>query len=65
MALIALFISWFAVTNKTLAFQQSIYGEKFSNGGKWMVVLTSVLLFYISLSYISALNFNPFIYFRF
>ena len=65
MAIIALGISWFAVTNKTLAFQQSIYGEKFSNGGKWMAVLASIALFYISLSYISALNFNPFIYFRF
>lgn len=65
MAVIALLTSWFAITNKTLAFQQSIYGEKFSNGGKWMIVFVSVMLFYISLSYISALNFNPFIYFRF
>ena len=65
MACVALFISWFAVTNKTLAFQKIIYGEAFSGAGKWLVVLTSVLLFYISLSYISALNFNPFIYFRF
>ncbi|MFO0356379.1 MAG: MBOAT family O-acyltransferase [Sphingobacteriaceae bacterium] len=65
MAILALIISWFAITNKTLAFQQKIYGEKFSNNGKWLVVLTSVMLFYISLSYISALNFNPFIYFRF
>ncbi|MBK7309723.1 MAG: MBOAT family protein [Sphingobacteriaceae bacterium] len=65
MAVIALLISWFAITNKTLAMQQSLYGEKFSNNGKWMVVLSSIVLFYVSLSYISALNFNPFIYFRF
>jgi alginate O-acetyltransferase complex protein AlgI len=65
MAILALMISWFAITNKTLAFQKKIYGEAFSDGGKWMAVLTSIALFYISLSYISALNFNPFIYFRF
>ncbi len=65
MAVIALLISWFAITNKTLAMQQSLYGEKFSNNGKWMLVLSSIVLFYVSLSYISALNFNPFIYFRF
>ncbi len=65
MACIALFISWFAITNKTFAFQQKIYGESFTNNGKWLVVFSSVLLFYVSLSYISALNFNPFIYFRF
>ncbi len=65
MAVIALLISWFAITNKTLAMQQSLYGEKYSSNGKWMVVLSSIVLFYVSLSYISALNFNPFIYFRF
>jgi len=65
MAILALMISWFAITNKTLAFQKKIYGEAFSDGGKWMAVFTSIALFYISLSYISALNFNPFIYFRF
>ncbi|MDZ4666088.1 MAG: MBOAT family O-acyltransferase [Bacteroidota bacterium] len=65
MAVIALLISWFAITNRTLALQQQLYGEKFSNNGKWIVVLSSIVLFYVSLSYVSALNFNPFIYFRF
>lgn len=65
MAFLALLISWFAITNKTLALQQRMYGEKFTSGGKWLVVLASIVLFYVSLSYISALNFNPFIYFRF
>jgi alginate O-acetyltransferase complex protein AlgI len=65
MAIIALLISWFAITEKTYAIQQKIYGEKFSANGKWMVVLSCVVLFYVSLSFVSALNFNPFIYFRF
>jgi alginate O-acetyltransferase complex protein AlgI len=65
MAVIALLISWFAITNKTLAMQQKLYGENFTGNGKWLVVLGSIALFYFSLSYISALNFNPFIYFRF
>lgn len=65
MAIIALIISWFAITEKTKAIQTTLYGENFSSAGKWMVVTTSILIFYVSLSYISALNFNPFIYFRF
>ena len=65
MAVLALFISFFAFTNKTKQIQQKVYGEIFSNSGKWLAVLGSILLFYISLSYISALDFNPFIYFRF
>ncbi len=65
MAIIALIISWFAITEKTKAIQTTLYGESFSSAGKWMIVTTSILIFYVSLSYISALNFNPFIYFRF
>ncbi|MBL7918591.1 MAG: MBOAT family protein [Bacteroidia bacterium] len=65
MATLALIISMFAIFPKTLSIQQKLYGENFSSTGKWALVLASVSLFYISLSYISALNFNPFIYFRF
>lgn len=65
MACLALFISWFAIFPKTIALQQKMYGEVFSPSSRWMVVFASVALFYISLSYISALSFNPFIYFRF
>ncbi len=65
MAGLALLISFFTITNKTKLFQQKLYGEKFSDSGKWLAVLGGTILFYISLSYISALDFNPFIYFRF
>lgn len=65
MATLALIISMFAIFPKTLSIQQKLYGENFGSTGKWALVLASVSLFYISLSYISALNFNPFIYFRF
>jgi len=65
MALLALLFSWFAITEKTQAIQQKLYGESFSANGKWMLVLSSIALFYLSLSFVSALNFNPFIYFRF
>jgi alginate O-acetyltransferase complex protein AlgI len=65
MAVIAAVFSFFAVTQKTYSLQQKVYGENYSGGGRWLVVLAGTVLFYISLSYISALDFNPFIYFRF
>ncbi|MDO8999132.1 MAG: MBOAT family O-acyltransferase [Bacteroidota bacterium] len=65
MASVALVFSFFAITKPTQQIQEKIYGESFSNSGKWLAVFVSITLFYISLSYISALDFNPFIYFRF
>jgi alginate O-acetyltransferase complex protein AlgI len=65
MAVLALLISLFAVVPKTLGWQQQLYGERFSANGRWLAVLAGVVLFYISLSFIAALDFNPFIYFRF
>ncbi len=65
MAIVATVISFFAVTSKTKELQNKIYGENFSPSAKWAVILCGVTLYYISLSYVSALNFNPFIYFRF
>src|SRR5690606_26928222 len=65
MAVLALIISLFAITQKTKNIQNKIYGENFSDTGRWVAVLAGGVLFYISLSYVSALNFNPFIYFRF
>ena len=65
MAILATLLSLFAISQKTKTIQEKIYGEDFSYTGKWLAVLGGVLLFYTSLSYISALDFNPFIYFRF
>jgi alginate O-acetyltransferase complex protein AlgI len=65
MACIAALISFFALSARTKEIQNKIYGESFTNSGRWAVLLCGIILYYISLSYVSALNFNPFIYFRF
>jgi len=65
MASLAFLFSFFAITKSTQTFQDKLYGEQFSNAGKWLAVLVSIVLFYTSLSFITALDFNPFIYFRF
>lgn len=65
MAVVALVFSFFAITRKTKQIQEKVYGENFSDSGKWLAAVTGIVLFYISLSYVSALDFNPFIYFRF
>jgi alginate O-acetyltransferase complex protein AlgI len=65
MAALAFLFSFFAITSSTQTLQDKLYGEKFSNSGKWLAVLVSIVLFYTSLSFITALDFNPFIYFRF
>jgi alginate O-acetyltransferase complex protein AlgI len=65
MLILAFAISFFAITPKTKSIQQQLYGEKLSPSARWALVLGSFILFYVSLSYVSALDFNPFIYFRF
>lgn len=65
MAVVALLISFFAVTSKTKALQNKLYGEAFTENGKWLAMFGGIILYYVSLSYVSALTFNPFIYFRF
>ncbi|MBA3664794.1 MAG: MBOAT family protein [Bacteroidetes bacterium] len=65
MAIVAAIFSFFAITQKTYVLQQKVYSENFSGSGKWFAVITGIVLFYVSLSYVSALDFNPFIYFRF
>jgi alginate O-acetyltransferase complex protein AlgI len=65
MAILASVISFFALFRGTQAIQDKLYGEQFAGTGKWSVVAGGLCLYYIALSYISALDFNPFIYFRF
>lgn len=62
---LACVFSFFAFIPKTQAVQDTVYGEKFTNSSKNLLLLVSIALFFISLTYISALDFNPFIYFRF
>ncbi len=65
MAILATIISFFTLFQRTKNLQLRLYGETFSNSGKWLAMLGGIILFYISLSFVSALDFNPFIYFRF
>jgi alginate O-acetyltransferase complex protein AlgI len=65
MCAIAIVLSFFALSKKTEAIQDRLYGETFSETGRWLAVVGCLVLFYVSLSFISALEFNPFIYFRF
>jgi len=64
-AILASVLSFFTLSAFTQRVQDRLYGEQFSAGGRWLAVLGSSVLFYISLSFISSLDFNPFIYFRF
>ncbi len=65
MLAIALFFSFFSLHNYTLNIQNKVFGESFSANGRRMALIAGLLLYYLSLSFISALDFNPFIYFRF
>lgn len=62
---LAVFFSFFAFTSFTKNIQAKVYGEGHTPAGNILLLSTSIVLFYISLSYIAALDFNPFIYFRF
>ena len=62
---LAFVISFFTINKKTLQLQQKLYNESFTVNTRWLAAMVSIVLFYISLSFISALDFNPFIYFRF
>lgn len=62
---LAAFFSFFACTAFTKNIQARVYGESHTQSTHLVLLGTCILLFYISLSYIAALDFNPFIYFRF
>lgn len=62
---LAIFFSFFAFIPFTKNIQAKVYGENHSTISNTFMMGISILLFYISLSYIAALDFNPFIYFRF
>lgn len=62
---LAVLFSFFACIPATKALQAKIYGERHNSVSHSVMLVSSIALFYISLSYIAALDFNPFIYFRF
>ncbi len=65
MLILALFFSFFTLPAFTSSIQKKVYGESFTVNGRRLALFAGLALFYISLSFISALDFNPFIYFRF
>lgn len=62
---LSILFSFFAFIPFTKQLQAKVYGENHNTVSNTVMLTVSVLLFYISLSYIAALDFNPFIYFRF
>ncbi|HPQ08799.1 MAG TPA: MBOAT family O-acyltransferase [Bacteroidia bacterium] len=57
--------SFFTLFPSLYNLQQKIYNFQLSNTSKLKMIIASGILYYIALSYIAALDFNPFIYFRF
>lgn len=65
MSTIALVLSVITIFPKAESLQNKLYGEEFSANGRWKAVIGALILFYLALSFVAALDFNPFIYFRF
>lgn len=65
MLLLAFFFSFFTLHPTTALLQNKVYGTLFTENGRRLALITGLVLYYLSLSFISALDFNPFIYFRF
>jgi alginate O-acetyltransferase complex protein AlgI len=63
--LIALFFSFFAISNYTQKIQNAIYFNTYTNTRHLLICFTSICLFVLSISSITSSGFNPFIYFRF
>ncbi len=62
---LAAFFAFFACTTFTKNLQLKIYGETFTVKQHLIMALMSVILLYVSMSFISAVGFSPFIYFKF
>jgi alginate O-acetyltransferase complex protein AlgI len=62
---LAFLFSFFAISKFTQKIQDSIYVNTYSNSKHLIVFSTVIVLFILSLSSITSLGFNPFIYFRF
>ena len=62
---VALFFSFIGYFNFWQHLQQKIYFEKLRNRYHMLFCFISLVLFFISLSYVTTSGFSPFIYFRF
>ena len=62
---IAIFFSFFTYTQKGLAIQNVFYFKTYTIRQHLITSVTAVLLLILSISSITSLGFNPFIYFRF
>lgn len=65
MLVVASILSFFAITKFTAGLQQKLYSDHVTPAQAWLFTGIGIVLFYVSLSFIAALDFNPFIYFRF
>jgi len=63
--LLALFFSFFAAGKFTQKIQDAVYFDAYSNTRHILVFTVSIMLFLLSVGYITSTSFNPFIYFRF
>ncbi|GAB4133026.1 MAG: MBOAT family O-acyltransferase [Bacteroidia bacterium] len=62
----ALLFAFFVLSAKGLKIQEHVFGEKIINPAAHLsLTVIALVLFIVSLSYITASGFNPFIYFRF
>ncbi len=62
---IAIFFSFFTITNKTQIIQNAIYFYNYGNKKHLITFPVVCVLFLLSICSITSLGFNPFIYFRF
>lgn len=62
---LCVFFAFFSLFPAFQKIQQAVYSFELNYPSKWKWAMASVLLYYTALSYIAALDFNPFIYFRF
>ena len=62
---LAIFFSFFAIVKQTKKIQADVYFNNYTNSRHLIMFVLCIILFVLSVGYITSTNFNPFIYFRF
>jgi len=62
---LAIFFSFFAIVKRTKKIQADVYFNNYTNSRHLIMFVLCIILFVLSVGYITSTNFNPFIYFRF